>query len=147
MQFYIATRLENHETHNRLRDLLHGGGHRISYDWTTHGAAWPHGRNFVARVAMNECAGVMDADLVIVLLPGGRGTHVELGIALALGLPVLLWSEDPKVFDIGPATCAFYHADNVKRISGPLNNIVAAVKAMTDSPSPKTEPGLNGEVR
>lgn len=36
----------------------------------------------IAEVAQNEAAGVQEAELFIALLPGGRGTHTELGMAI-----------------------------------------------------------------
>ncbi len=71
---------------------------------------------------MQETAGVYMADVVIVLLPGGRGTHVELGVALGVADAVVIGPEDEpslriviysptpdKDFGDGGDTCAFYH--------------------------------------
>ena len=43
-----------------------------------------------ADTALAEIAAVREADVLVVLLPGGYGTHVEIGAALALGKPVIL---------------------------------------------------------
>ena len=108
MIFYIATKLENHENHNRLRDYLLGLGHQISYDWTNHGSVQGEGDARIAEVAAMQ--GVQDASVVIVLLPGGRGTHVELGAA---------WASSRRIFIHGPRAaedgreCAFYHSPGV----------------------------------
>lgn len=82
MRYYIATTLENHAEHNRIRDILNAAGHECTYDWTEHGSLmkFPERR---AEVAQKELNGVIEADVIIVLMPGGRGTHVELGAALA----------------------------------------------------------------
>jgi hypothetical protein len=72
-------------------------------------------------VARREILGVVEADIVIVLLPGGRGTHAELGAALALAKPVALHTNDSGIF-VGPETCAFYHHPCViSMCSGPLD--------------------------
>ena len=114
MRIYIASALENIEQVQAVRDALIAEGHTITYDWTTHGAV----RDDLARlaeVAGSEVQGVREADLVVVLLPGGRGTHAELGMACALGIPVLLVSSDGATFEPGEGTCAFYWARNVCR--------------------------------
>lgn len=102
MKFYIATTLDNWCVHNLVRDILSKQGHEITYDWTIHGPAWPKGLDFVREIALNECSGVLHADFVVVLLPAGRGTHVELGMAIALKnlssstLKILLFSQHAK---------------------------------------------------
>jgi hypothetical protein len=109
VKYYIATRLERHADHNIVRDALAAKGNQITYDWTVHGPVWRSGEDRIREVSQLETQGVLDADVVIVLLPGGRGTHAELGMALAAGKPVILHSEDPAPFGATPETCAFYH--------------------------------------
>lgn len=82
MKYYIATKLENHEEHNRLRDILNSHGHKCTYDWTEHGPVYRDGMDRIRDIANKETDGVLLCDWLIVLWPGGRGTHVELGIAL-----------------------------------------------------------------
>ena len=62
---------------------------------------------------MAELAAVRDADILIVLLPGGFGTHVEIGAALALGKPVILHAPDRKTLDT-PYPCIFHYHPGVK---------------------------------
>lgn len=123
MKVYIATSLERRADHNAVRDALAHMGHALSYDWTAHGPVWADGAARIREVAALEMRGVIDADLVIVLLPGGRGTHAELGAALAAGRPVLLHSVDPGPLGAVPETCAFYHHPSVRRIHGPLVHV------------------------
>jgi nucleoside 2-deoxyribosyltransferase len=47
-----------------------------------------------ATIALAELAGIREADVLLVLLPGGCGTHVEIGAALALGKPVIIHAPD-----------------------------------------------------
>ena len=107
VRYYIATKLENHAAHNELRDWLADRGHQITYDWTTHGPVWRDGNERIAEVAGFEARGVVTADLVVVLLPGGRGTHAELGIAIGAGVPVLLVPSERGQIE-GEGVCAFY---------------------------------------
>lgn len=114
MKFYVATKLENHEAHNRVRDFVAELGHEVTYDWTAHGPVHSHGLERIEEVALAEILGVADADVVVVLWPGGRGTHVEMGAAIALGKTVLMVSEITDHHEATPETCAFYHHPNVE---------------------------------
>lgn len=109
MRYYIATKLENHAAHNRLRDFLDARGWKITYDWTTHGSVYTKGLATVQAVAWAEMQGVADADIVFVLWPGGRGTHVEMGGALACGIPVVFVSDVDGHHEASSEMCAFYH--------------------------------------
>lgn len=124
--FYIASKLENAPRVRDLRDHLLAAGWEITYDWTVHGSVrgpdMPRER--IADVADREVNGVLDADVLIVLLPGGRGTHTELGVALAFEIGddfrVVLWSATPDVdFGTTEATSAFYHHPGVEHRSDP----------------------------
>lgn len=108
-KYYIATKLENYKQHNEVADLLDNASFRLTYDWTEHGPVWKSGVERIKQVSQLETLGVADADFVVVLLPGGRGTHVELGMAIAFNKPVILWSDNERLFSADPETCAFYH--------------------------------------
>jgi nucleoside 2-deoxyribosyltransferase len=92
VKLYLASALSNQVLVSDVVEWLRAGGHEVTYDWTTHGslqAKHAFGREWHAT-ATAELQGVRDADAVVGILRGGRGTHVELGAALALGRPVLL---------------------------------------------------------
>lgn len=114
MKYYIATSLANTIEHNFLQGLLYN--HQITYDWTTHGAAWPHGLDRVAEVIRKEIEGVLDADAVIVILPGGRGTHVEMGAAIAAKKIVIIVGQQHH-FECKEGLCGFYHHPDVIRFN------------------------------
>lgn len=116
-KFYIATSLDNVPQHHAIRDILVAEGHECTYDWTVHGAVQALGREVISRTSEVECKGVAAADFVVVILPGGRGTHCELGMALALGVPVYLCGP-PHFFDTTPTgkTTCFYHHPGVEAI-------------------------------
>lgn len=110
--FYVASGLENIEEARRVVALLTEAGLESAYDWTTHGPVWMHGARRVREVSVLELDGVARADVVIVRLPGGRGTHVELGAALALKKPVIIYAEIEE-FKFNARCCAFYHHPGV----------------------------------
>lgn len=119
MRYYIATSLERHLHHNALRDLLEARGHSITYDWTEHGSVKHESQTRIAEVAHLEAMGVHHADFVVVLLPGGRGTHTELGLAIAYGKPVFVHAHDHREFFAqDDRTCAFYHHPQVAQVTG-----------------------------
>lgn len=115
MKFYIATKLENDADHNLLRDYLVGRGHSITYDWTKHGSVKETSLERITEVAVLEFNGVRDADFVVVIWPGGRGTHVELGMAIALCKKIFFYSPCPEHHEATGETCAFYHHPFVVR--------------------------------
>lgn len=124
---YIASSLENAAAVRRLRDLLVWQGHTVTYDWTEHGSVQSEGPERIAAVAAAEEAGVRAAELLIALLPGGRGTHVEIGIALGARVPVVLHGVD--AYD---RECAFYRSNGVldrMASSVALEGVAAAVTA------------------
>lgn len=112
MKYYIASRLENAEAVKRMASRLNEVGWIQTYDWTTHGSVQEKGLERIEQVAQAELIGVREADVVIVLMPGGRGTHVELGAAIAYKKPVILFAEDGQLLQDG-RTCAFYHHPQV----------------------------------
>lgn len=107
MKYYIATKLENHAQHTIVRDKLLP--HQLTYDWTVHGPVWQRGKSVIKDVSCKEHIGTVGSDLLIALLPGGRGTHVEIGMALAAGVPTMIYSTNEHHFEAHEDTCAFYH--------------------------------------
>lgn len=118
--FYIASSLENHAAVRELADRLIAAGHYHTYDWTKHGSVQAGGEAVWRAVAQDETNGVVDADVVIVLLPGRRGTHVEFGIALGRVYSdwpadkIIIVGSDEALLEAG-RTCIFYHHPSVQR--------------------------------
>ena len=134
MKYYIASKLENAAQVRQLKAYLDDLGWEHTYDWTVHGSVQSEGVSRIAEVAANEAEGVLCANVVIVLLPGGRGTHTELGMAIghwqvaealqAAGLVtvenrrIIIYSDDPeRDFGTNGTCCAFYHHPLVERVS------------------------------
>jgi hypothetical protein len=135
MKFYIATSLSRMISHNTVRDNLIKCGHEISYDWTVHGSVKSVSKERLRDVALFELNGVSEADFVVVLLPGGNGTHLELGFALAREKRVFLHTEDSLMFELGPQTNAFYHHPDVTRLHCPLVELGATVHSLLMQPA------------
>jgi nucleoside 2-deoxyribosyltransferase len=132
MKFYIATSLSRATAHHVVRDALRTCGHEISYDWTSHGSVKSASKERLQEVATLELNGISEANFVVVLLPGGNGTHLELGFAIARGKKVFIHSEDSSMFELGPQTNAFYHHPDVTRLHCPLSNVGTTVHSLLD---------------
>lgn len=116
MNFYIGSSLKNSALVNRYADKLKERGWNQTYDWTKN-IKNAGSIEALMDYAQHEKKAVEDADAVIILLPAGRGTHVELGLALALGKKIFLCSSDQKEFDL-QNTVNFYQLPGVVRLAG-----------------------------
>lgn len=155
MKFYVATSLGNAPAAARVRDLLTQLGHRITFDWMD--APGLHANDPRAKVAadmpadhgsqldsfstraIEDIAGVAEADALIAILPGGIGTHVEIGVALsktdsataARHAPlIVLWA--PGGLDAyvpeGGYPCVFWHHPGVTLVEGDMADLIATVE-------------------
>jgi len=126
MKFYVASGVSNAEKVNRAAAALSAAGHTRTYDWTTHGDVSKADPDFKRHVAASESSGVLEAELVVLLLPGRFGTHAELGMALASSANkrILLWSETSAPFDGTEGFCVFYHHPAVERVVCPFEELL-----------------------
>lgn len=132
MRFYIASGLENIHRVQLVGEKLRSLDHEISYDWTQHGDVRDKGVEMLNTVAGNETFAVIDSGCVLILLPGGRGTHTELGIALASrsNKRIILWSETGREFNSDEYTCAFYHHSAVKRLVCSFEELLVSLETI-----------------
>lgn len=125
MKFYVGSGMKNCELVNYYAKLLKESGWEQTYDWVKN-VSDDVSKDDMIKYASLESQGIVDADVVIVLLPGGRGAHIELGMAMALNKKIFLCSTTEEEFSI-ENTVAFYELpkiiqlvgnaeDNVKRI-------------------------------
>lgn len=103
---YVASSLMNKNNVRNLYDYIRCNDHSITYDWTTHGQV--SGVDDLKDVGKKEFDGVVDCDILVMLMPARMGSHVELGIALALGKPVVIITNGLDYEDK-----SFYHLDGV----------------------------------
>lgn len=132
MKFYIGSGFKNCELVNDYSKTLEENGWHHTYNWA---------KNFsnnetiddLIEYAKLEQRGIMDADVVIILLPAGRGTHIELGMALALNKKIFLCSSTEEEFSV-ENTVNFYQLPNIIRVVGTANeNINQIIKADINS--------------
>jgi nucleoside 2-deoxyribosyltransferase len=88
---YVASKFENQSETKYAQKLLEQAGHSITYDWTQNDETRRDEPGFLAACAENDFAGVAKADALVLLgAPLMRGAYVELGIALAYDIPVVV---------------------------------------------------------
>lgn len=132
--YYVASGIGNLTKATALMRALEAKGHRVTYDWTTHGnvKAWPKSMRQV--VAAAEFFAVESAEVFVALLPGGKGTHFELGLACSdpTTQVFVIFDEDgveaEKVEDV-PEKFAelytnFFMLDGVTKIHGSWSSFV-----------------------
>ncbi len=132
MKFYVASGVSNAEKVNQAAAALAAAGHKRTYDWTGHGDVSKNSPERKREVAAYESRGVIEAELVVLLLPGRFGTHAELGMALATAenKRILLWSETSAPFDGSEGFCVFYHHPAVERVVCPFNELLERLKTI-----------------
>jgi len=127
MKFYIGSGMKNSGLVNKYSKLLEENGWQHTYNWA---------KNINSNETIDdliECSlleqqGIIDSDVVIILLPAGRGTHIELGMAIALNKKVFLCSETEDEFS-NENTVNFYQLPDIVRLVGTIDeNIKEIIK-------------------
>ena len=129
-RFYLSTRKDRIAEAAALLEALKRHGWEQTFDWADQNREGP--REY-ADIALAELAGVREADVLIVLLPGGYGTHVEIGAALALGKPVILHAPDHKTLET-PYACVFHYHPGVKLLISEFLDVAAVLGSMPRVP-------------
>ena len=131
MKFYIASKLENHAQVQAIAEKLKAAGWVHTYDWThdwkKQSCVKSTDAETLKSVSIKEFEGVSDADVIIVLTPQGRGTHIEFGMAIALNKTIFLCHSDNTYFKCDDNTSSFYYLPQVIRLIGSTEEIVETI--------------------
>lgn len=100
VKFYIASGYENRGRVAEAIRYLEEAGYQCAYDWTKHEEGPDCTTGVKMTFSRREIAACREADVVIVWFPGGKGTHIEIGAALASGTEI--WMTE------APAEIPFY---------------------------------------
>ena len=92
-RFYIASSLKNSELVNYYSKILEKNGWKHTYNWTKNINDVKNMENLIENAKLEQNA-IINSDIVIVLFPAGRGTHIELGMSLALNKKIYLCSNN-----------------------------------------------------
>lgn len=125
MKFYIASSLRNYKQVRELSRLLRNAGWECTYDWTMNCPLEKIDGETLKSIGEKECEGVKQSEVVIILTPQGRGTHTELGMAIALDKKVYVCHHDDTYFQWDEYTSAFYWLSQVRRLIGNTEELAA----------------------
>ena len=128
MKFYIGSGMKNCELVNNDAKLLKENGWEQTYDWVKNVSDDVSLEDMIEYATL-ESQGIVDSDVVIILLPAGRGAHIELGMAMALNKRVILCSTTKEEFSI-ENTVAFYELPKIAKLIGTAEeNIKKIIKS------------------
>lgn len=125
MKFYVGSGMKNCELVNYYAKLLKENGWEQTHDWVKN-VSDDISRNDMIKYASLESQGIVDSDVVIILLPAGRGAHIELGMAMALNKEIFLCSVTDDEFNI-ENTVAFYELSKVTQLVGNADDNVKKI--------------------
>ncbi|WP_215115310.1 nucleoside 2-deoxyribosyltransferase [Exiguobacterium sp. s80] len=124
MQFYIGSSFANITNVRTLRDKLIDRGFTLTYDWTQNERATS--KAALQTIGHAEKQAITLSDCVIILLPAGKGSHIELGIALGQDKPIFLHCVD-QTYDRFETTSTFYHLPEIIPCSGTLEELTELI--------------------
>lgn len=119
MRFYIASSFKNSTLVKELSQKLINYNYEHSYDWTKNQRA--NSIEDLSTIGMKEKEAIIDSDFIVILLPAGKGSHIELGIALGLEKRIYLYSPNQEIYHFDQTT-TFYHVEGVDKFVGTLEN-------------------------
>ena len=123
-RFYVASSFKNIDTVRYVSNQLINKGYIQTFDWTKNDKASTI--EDLKEIGKKEKNAVMDADFIIVILPAGKGSHIELGIALGQGKRIYLYSPNNEVNDF-EKTSTFYQLSEVEKCIGTIEELVEKV--------------------
>lgn len=103
---YVAASLKHKEKAHDLIMSLRRFGFVVTLDWTGLDGCTP------LDIAQREKRAVEDADLFVLLLPGGRGAHVEFGMAKTNGATTVIIGDMTAKGSIAFYTLADWYFDS-----------------------------------
>lgn len=116
MKFYIGSGFKNCELVNYYSKILEENGWKHTYNWAKNIKGDETIEDLI-ECSKLEQKGIIDSDVVIILLPAGRGTHIELGMALALNKKIFLCSATKDEFSV-ENTVNFYQLPSIVKLVG-----------------------------
>jgi hypothetical protein len=123
-KFYVASSSKNIETVRYVSQQLVKRGFIHTYDWTKNERASTF--DDLKAIGTEEKNAVIESDFLIVLIPAGKGSHTELGIALGQGKKIYLYSPDDQLNNF-ETTSTFYHLPEVEKCIGTIEELIERV--------------------
>lgn len=103
---YLASSLTNSDLMEQVANLLQSClVAEVTVRWWLE--KWEPGNiQQLKKFSRQDLTGIMEADLLVLILPGGRGAHVEYGFALGIGVNAIIIGTDEEFNK--PYPCAFH---------------------------------------
>ena len=120
----IASSFKNIDSVRYVSEKLIRKGFIHTYDWTQNESDLTIEQ--LREIGQKEKYAVIEADFIIVLLPAGKGSHIELGIAIGQGKRTYLYSPNNEVNSLA-TTSTFYHLPEVEKCFGSIDELVDMV--------------------
>ncbi|MES5892459.1 MULTISPECIES: nucleoside 2-deoxyribosyltransferase [Bacillus cereus group] len=110
MKFYIASGFQNKHLVRFISSQLKEVGWHHTYDWTKNERAT--NREQLQKIGEEEQKAIREADVFLLILDGGNGSHTEFGMAIALEKKVYIYHEG------NPLQTTFYHLPEINIFEG-----------------------------
>jgi len=129
MNFYVASSFQNKQLVNEVSQHLTQNGWHLTYDWTQSERAIS--LDVLQKIGMLEKQAIANSDIVVVILPGGKGSHIELGLAIAWGKKIFLYSPDLEALNM-QTTSTFYHLPEVQICEGSIEELILTILSSSE---------------
>jgi len=124
---YISTGWGNKTAAIRIGKIVEAFGGQISVPWWT----WEDAdrAELLKQYGEQEIEGIRECDLFVCMLPGERGTHTELGVALTCGKRVMLYTPHQGFYDSIP----FYFCNGVQLVAGEIEDLIIEIHKVMEA--------------
>jgi nucleoside 2-deoxyribosyltransferase len=130
MKIYLATKFTHKDDFRKVAEVLEREGHEITHDWTQDSldGILPEDVETYKMSCAGLCImGVQAAEAVVLIAkPNMAGAFVEMGMAISIGIPVIVLG----AFEEGNQSCLFYHLPDcaVFHHADSIDEVVAYLK-------------------
>lgn len=128
MNFYVASSFKNKNLVREVSLKLKQLGWHHTYDWTQNERA--NSLETLQKIGILEKQAVAASDIVVVILPGGKGSHIELGLAIAWQKKTFLYAPNLETRDMD-ATSTFYHLPEVWICDESIEELITTIRDST----------------
>lgn len=125
------------KVYNELNETKRLKPWELTFDWPKYGEIKDEPEK-MPWLATKEIEAVKKADIFGFITPGGRGAHVELGVALALNKPVIMY--DKGMDDKYDYPCLFHEYPNIYKVGECPKEFAYMVRAVADINKTNPEP-------
>ncbi|WP_242145290.1 MULTISPECIES: nucleoside 2-deoxyribosyltransferase [unclassified Bacillus cereus group] len=119
MNFYIASSFQNKDLVRFVASKLKEIDWKHTYDWTQNERAVQ--KEQLQKIGQAEKQAIQEADVFLLLLDGGYGSHIELGMAIALEKKIHLYHKHNSL------QTTFYHLPEIHIFQGEIEAFVSYI--------------------